>query len=888
MRSALTLLVRLFPRSFREQFAAEMIEHIERDYDAARSRGQPALFWFVLVTMVDLLTSAVAERVRPTWMRPPTITMENHAMRSTLHEWARDLKLAVRALKRSPGFTAVAVGTLGLAIGVNAAMFGVVDTVLLRPLPYANANRLVYIASTAPGSQLPPEFGVGAEFYVQFKELSRLLEDVSTLNSFTNTLRVGDRVERVRMSWPTYSMFSTLGAKPILGRLPIAADEDRVAVISHALWTTWFGGDSSVIGRSYSMGGGNREIIGVMGPQFKFPNDQTLLWISSTIRSEGITPGRFGPPLVGRMKPGVTPDAVERELTALSKRLPERFGGTPQYARLIQQYRAVVRPLDEQMLGAAARPLWVLLAAVTIVLVIACANVANLFMVRTEGRQRELAVRRAIGAARSQLIRLQMSEAFVIAALAGVIAVMLAWIGLPLFVGAAPEEMPRIGDVHLDVSTLLYTAGAAIVSALACGLVPAVRASSPNLVRLRESGRGSTRRRHWGRDGLVVAQTALALVLLIGSGLLMRSFAKLSHVDPGYDTKDLFTFQIAPEGAHLNDGPSYARFSMEFMERLRGLPGVRLVGLVENVPLNEGTAGGPYRTEEMSDDPNASTHLNFTWAAGDYFKAMGISVLEGEVFPSRDLQATIGKVVISKSAAQLLWPGKSAVGRRIKRRDVDSWETVIGVVEDVMQNDFRTKPDPLVYHALVGPTPTAWRLSSPAYVIKTARAEVIAPEVRAVVREVAPTAPMYRVYTMAGLARDSMVQLSFTMLTLGIVSTLALILGAVGLYGVLSYVVAERTREIGVRMALGAEASQVRRMVVAQGARVVAVGVTIGVAVAILSTRALGSLLFGVPALDVATFVAMSASMIGVGLLASYMPARRASRVDPMESLRGE
>jgi putative ABC transport system permease protein len=386
----------------------------------------------------------------------------------------------------------------------------------------------------------------------------------------------------------------------------------------------------------------------------------------------------------------------------------------------------------------------------------------------------------------------------------------------------------------------------------------------------------------------VVAQTALALVLLIGSGLLIRSFAKLSHVDPGYDTKDVFTFQIAPEGEHLRDGPSFARFSMDFMERLRALPGVQSVGLVENVPLNEGTITAPYRTEEMTDDPNASTRLRVTFAAGDYFKSMGIALLDGEVFPSRDLAATLGKVVISRSAANLLWPGKSPIGRRLQMRGHDSWETVIGVVEDVMQNDFRTAPQPLVYHALVGATPTSWVISSPAYVIKTARAETIAPEVRALVRDVAPNAPMYRVFTMAGLARDSMVQLSFTMLTLGIVSTLALILGAVGLYGVLSYVVAQRTREIGVRMALGAEAGQVRRMVVAQGARVVAIGVAIGVAVALVSTRALGSLLFGVPALDVATFVGMSASMVVVGLLASYMPARRASSVDPMESLRGE
>ena len=296
------------------------------------------------------------------------------------------------------------------------------------------------------------------------------------------------------------------------------------------------------------------------------------------------------------------------------------------------------------------------------------------------------------------------------------------------------------------------------------------------------------------------------------------------------------------------------------------------------------------RNEQMGDDPRAAAQkINRTWAAGDYFKAMGIKLLEGEVFASSDLPATVGKVVLSRSAAKLLYPGESAVGRKVRQEGQNlPWMTVIGVVEDVMQNNFRETPRPLLYYPLVGPTPRSWALSSPAYVIKTARAEVIAPEVRAIVREIAPNAPMYRVYTMAGLARDSMVDLSFTMLLLGIVSTLALILGAVGLYGVMSYVVAERTREIGVRMALGAESGQVRKMVVMQAARVLALGVLIGMTVALASTRALGSLLFGVPSLDPLTFVAMSGWMIAIGLLASYLPARRTSNVNPMESLRGD
>jgi predicted permease len=811
-------------------------------------------------------------------------------MQSILQEWSRDLKLAVRGLLRSPSFTLVTVVTLGLAIGACAAMFAIVDKVLLRPLPFQNVDRLVYIAASAPGSQMSPEFGVSDEFIEQYRQ-TPLVESIAAYDSFTSTLRTDDRVERVLMAAPTRSVFETLGVKPILGRLPASEDDViRTVVISYKLWTTWFANDPSVIGRSYQVAGQRREIIGIMGTEFRFPQDGTLLWITGGLNLQVREPGQFNRLLVARMAPGVTTEALAQELTALSKRLPERFPEYDQYAVLVGQHRAIVRPLRAEMLGDVARPLLVLFGGVGIVLLIASANVANLFMVRTEGRQRELAVRRAVGAARLQLIRLQMSESLVVAGLAGVLAMGLAAAGIGVFLRTAPQGIPRMDDIRIDVLLLVYTLGTSIVSALACGLIPAIRASSPNLARLREGGRGYTRRRHWGRNGLVIAQTALALVLLIGSGLLIRSFAKLSGVDPGYDTRDVFTFQIAPESASLQDGPSFATFIIDFMDRLRALPGVQMVGMVENVPLDESTGIAAFRNEKMGDDPRAATpRINRTWAGGDYFKAMGIQVLAGEVFASRDIAATMGKVVVSRSAANLLWPGAEAVGRRLRPEGNNlPWMTVIGVVEDVMQSSFRTAPRPLVYFPLVGPTPRSWALPSPAYVIKTARAEVIAPEVNALVREVAPNAPMYRVYTMAGLARRAMVDLSFTMMMLGIVSTLALILSAVGLYGVLSYVVAERTREIGVRMALGAEAGQVRRMVVAQGARVVAVGVVIGIGAALASTRALGRLLFGVAPLDFTTFAGMSAAMILVALLASYMPARRASNVDPLESLRGE
>ena len=803
-------------------------------------------------------------------------------------DWIRVLRHAVRSLRRTPGFTLLAVGTLGLAIGANALVFSVVDGVLLDPLPFRDADRLVTIMASAPGSDLPDEFSPAVEFYLHYLERSEHLEDAATFNSFTNTLRAADRIERVRMSAPTASLFSTLGVAPILGRLPTPEDESGVVVISHELWTTWFGSDESILGRRIHAGGEDRTVIGVMPADFWFPRDGTLLWFPRTLPTE-IETGRFGQPIVARVRPGTTPEQLEAELSVLARELPSRYGGSPAYEKIIEQHRPIVEPVGDALLGDVRAPLWILLAAMGIVLVVACANVAHLFLVRAERRQPELAVRSALGAGRWRLLGGLLAESTIVAGLAGAAAVAVARFGVPLLVAAAPEGIPRLDEIGVDADGLVFTFGLAVVSALLCGFVPAVRFSAPSLLRLREGGRGGMRRGTWGRHALVASQTALALVLLVGSVLLMRSFDRLSNVDPGYRTDDLFTFQIAPEGPHLEDAATYARFHMDFLDRLAALPGVERVGIVENVPLDEGVGRGRFRSEDTPPDVEAGTLLGVTWTAGDYFAAMGIELEQGRAFDLDDTLAGRGNVVVSRSAANALWPGREALGQRLKADDFEAWMTVVGVVDDVLQNDFREPAIPMVYLPLVGPTPeTSRTVSSPGYVLRTSRADSIAPEVRALVREVAPTAPMYRIYTMEFLAERSMARLEFTMTTLAVAAVLALILGIVGLYGVLSVTVAERTREIGVRMALGAAAARVRWMVVAQGARVLAVGLVVGLAAAAGVSRFLASLLFEVEAVDPWTYVGVAAMLFLAGLVASYVPARRASRVDPMEALRVE
>lgn len=621
--------------------------------------------------------------------------LHNPGMRDALEQWGGDLRHAARSLRRTPGFAAVTIATLALAIGANAAIFSVVDAVLIRPLPYTHADRLLFVAATAPGSELQREFGLFDEGVIHYRERSRLIEDLAVYNSFTNTLRVGDRVERVRMSLVGYNLFSTLGAAPVHGRLPVAEDENT-AVISHTLWQTWFAGDPGVIGRTYPMFGQPRTIIAVMGPRFRFPTDATLLWLPIDFRAANLTADVDGTwAAVARMKAGASPDDVGHELTALSRDLPQRFGGTPRYARLIERMHIVARPLPDEMLGPAARPLGVLFGAAAIVLLIAGANITNLLIVRSESRRREMAVRQAIGARRGQLVRAQLAEVLLLAAGAAVAAVGLARLGLPLFLRLAPADVPRLGDARIDGVTLLFTAVLALIATLACGLMPALRGAGPSIRGLRDGARGSTGRRRWARDLLVAAQTALALVLLIGAGLLLRSHARLSHVEPGYSTRDIFTFQIAPEQPWLVDGPSFARFNIDFMDRLRALPGVESVGLIENVPLDEGTATVRIRPEGAA--PDGGIRLGLTYAGADYYQTMGIKVLAGRPFTRDDALTTLGNAIVSRSAAERLWPGANPIGRKIQVGVLTTWETVVGVVDDVVQANFREPAQAVVY-----------------------------------------------------------------------------------------------------------------------------------------------------------------------------------------------
>jgi putative ABC transport system permease protein len=810
---------------------------------------------------------------------------------AVLDTWIRDFRHAARSLRRTPGFTLTVIATLALAIGANAAIFSVVKVVLLEPLPIPNADRLVHIGGSAPGTDQPEEFGVPDELFFEYKASVPAIEDAAIYGTGSATSRAEGHVDQLFMTQATLSFFSTMGAVPLYGRLPEESDAGRVVVLSHWLWESWFSSDEKVIGKSYTFAGATREIIGVMRPEFRFPDERTAFWVPLVIRAEQATPGGFGPQMVARLKPGTDRTQLVAQLEPLARRVQQRLGGPAPYKKIMERHRPVVKPLREQMIGKIATPLWILLGTVGIVFLIACVNVANLFTVRAENRRNDLAVRRALGAARGDLVRSQVTEALLLAATGGAVGALLAWASVPLLVRAAPEAVaggftgapiPGLATATLDGVALLFTAGLSVLAACLFGLLPALRVSRAGVGTLQQSGRGVIGGGSLTRDLLVGAQTAAALVLLVGAALLVRSFWQLSHVDTGYDTKGIFTFQIAAGGADPTNRASLSRFQYDFMDKLAALPGVDSVGFITTLPLDEGAGSINITTPKILASGAEAPLIRNAAAGGAYFQTMGIQLRKGRHFDRMEEELGTPNVIISDAAANVLFPGEDPLGQQMRpATGSEQWYTVIGVVEDVKIDDLRrAAPEPMVY--LPGAA------ASPAYVMKSARADQLAPEVREIIRQVAPQSPMYRVFTMEGLAGKAMASLTFTMLMVSIAAGLALVLGAVGLYGVLSYRVSRRAKEIGVRMALGAESNTVRRMFVWQGTRVALIGVVAGAVVAAALTKYVQTLLFGVERLDLVAFAGMSAVMVVVALLASYIPARRASRVDPLVALRME
>lgn len=862
-----------------------------------RSRVPALRYW---IAALDVGIRFLLPRRSSRWPATGSPPGLGGAKESLIVSLVQDIRLALRALRRSPGFSAVSILTLALGIGASTAIFSVVNGVLLKPLPFSDPNRLIVFWSSAPGVGFPSRFGVSPEMMLQYQE-AEAVEDLGLYAVVDGTLTVNAGVERLPMARVTGSFFTTLGVQPVLGRL--ATDEelaapldDRPAIISHVLWQTKFGADPGVVSRTADIDGSTRDIIGVMGPEFTFPDDDVAVWIPHSLDPESLLIGDFTWNLVGRMREGVSTDDVFRQVAPLAKRLEEDYASEAEYVAFLRQgqYRPIVRSLKEQMLGNLDRPLWILLGTVGFVFLIACANVANLFLVRAEAKQQDMAVRAALGSSRRRLIRAHLVEALVLSATGGLAGILLAWVGVPVLLQAAPEGIPRLQEVRLDATVLAFTGGVSLLATLLSGLLPAVRYSSPKLLtRLRYAGRGPVQgpEKHFARNALVVVQSGLALVLMVGSGLLVRSFWGLTSTDPGFDTDNILTFQYALSADRYPGAQDNAGFHIRFLEELRGMPGVSSAGAVGSLPIAQQSRGTAWEIEgAAAGDGELNPLIFFDFASPQYFETMGITIETGRGFENSDHENPWGAAIVSRGMADKYWPGQDPLGKRLRiSSDTTGWETVVGVVEDVRSAGLRNRAPEMIYLPFVtragdqGPI-----VSSPGFAVRAANSEQLIPLIRQRLREVDASLPIYRIQTMDKILEDSVLRLSFTMLTLGVAAAMALLLGAVGLYGVLSYLVTRRTQEIGIRLALGAETGQVLRMVVLQGARLVGVGLAVGLLAAFGLAGLLQGLLYGTEPLDPTTFGAMSVVMLVVGMIASYLPARRASSVDPLEAIRME
>jgi putative ABC transport system permease protein len=816
---------------------------------------------------------------------------------SMLRQFLTDVVLAGRTLIKQPRFSIVAALTVALGVGAVTVIFSVVNAVLIQPLPNPNAGRLVNIWSTAPGLDYD-QFPLSPDLFLFFEKYQTGFEEMALRQRRRVNMTYGEEPNVVQSAVVTAKHFSTLGAVFTQGRGFTAADDtpkaERVAVISHRLWRGTFGANPGAIALTVRIDGEPTQIIGV-APAWLDRTGSPDMWLPARFNPDDPPAGNFGWNAIGRLKPGVRPDDAAKQLEPLVQRAMETYIKSPNYRAFLTdgRYRPIVHSMKEDIVGDAREALWILLGTVGMVLIIACLNVANLCLVRAEGRQREMAVRLALGGNRGGIIRSLLTEALVLSVIGSIVGVLLAGASLPLLIRLAPDSIPRLEEVGIDGLVLLVAAALSVVSAIVFGLVPAVRYTRPMVLgALRHGGRGATDHPalHRGRNLLVVGQTAMAMVLLVGSGLLARSFVRMLNAELGFDPRSTLTAQIALPPTTYKSPIEVTQFAQRLVQKLDDLPAVDAAGATSDLPIYSAPSGTAFDIDGKPVEPGKLPPIIYhAIVTPGYFAAMRTPITSGRDFAWSDLREGVNQILVNQTLAKRYWPNEDPLGKRIRRaggdeKEVRPWFTVIGVVRDVRQGGPREPLNAMIYFAPSAPGVDEFR--SLTYIIRGPQAATQAEAIRRAVRAIDADLPIASIRTMEEIVDESMVQFSFTMLTLGVAAAVALVLGAVGLYSVLSYAVSLRTREIGVRLALGAAPSRVLRSVVSRGAAISLVGLVIGALGAFGLTRLLRSLLFETAPLDPLTFAAMAAVLLVVALLASYLPARRAAAISPMESMR--
>ncbi|HEU0178676.1 MAG TPA: ABC transporter permease [Blastocatellia bacterium] len=818
---------------------------------------------------------------------------------ASLDRFAQDLRFGLRMLRKKPGFSLVAILTLALGIGANTAIFSVVNAVLLRPLPYAQAERLVALWSNLlrPGLE---KLALSAPEFKDFKEQCRAFEQMAAYDVRNLSLTGVEEPELLPGAFVSPQSFALLGVQPALGRA-FQAEEDQpgreqVAILSHALWQRRFGADAGLLGRSVTLDGKPVTVIGVMPGDFRFPENEVQVWLPLVITADLLTENNRGSHylnVIARLKPDVTVTQAKSEVVAIAQRMAKEHAGVYRGG-----YGASVVPLHEEVVGNVQWLLLILFGAVGLVLLIACGNVMNLLLVRAAQREKEIAVRLTLGATRFRLIRQLLTESVLLSLLGGGLGLLLAAWGVRALVVLGPADIPRLDEIDMDYRALGFTLATSILTGLLFGLAPVMQSSRLRLSESLKDRRGasdSPRRRRLS-DALVVAEFALALVLLMGAGLLFRSFLQLQEVKPGFRVEGLLSLRLILPQSKYPDFTRQTAFFQQAIESLDTQSGVESAGAISVLPLSGRTSDRSFRIEGRAVPPGqAGPDEELRMVSADYFRTMGIPLVKGRSFSDRDLPDSPRVALINEALKKRYWPDEEAIGKRIAfsglRENKPDWCEIVGVVADVRHSGLDVPAMPEVYlpfrQSLFSVADS--NLRSLYLVIRTAADPLSGMAMaRGRIAALDKDQPLTDIRTMEQRLNGSIAQRRFNMLLLGLFAAVALTLAALGIYGVLSYAVTQRTREIGIRLALGAAPRDVLGLVLLQGVALVLAGVALGLIAALAVTRLLADLLYGVGATDAMTFIVIPLLLGSVALLACWIPARRATKVDPLIALRHE
>lgn len=813
-----------------------------------------------------------------------------------------DARHTFRGFRRSPVFAAVAILTLGLGIGGTTAIFSVVNGVILKPLPFPDPHRLVAVHHSMPGVGAD-ETPLSPAMYFTFRDHSRTLEDIGVWRRAPVTVTGLAEPEQVVAAQVTAGLFPVLGVSPILGRgygeEDVAPGSTYRIILSQGYWVRRFGSDPDILGRTIRIDGNELVIIGVMPGGLRLGELDPDLYLPLVFNRAGIGVGNWSFPGIARLRPGVTPDEASNDLDRLTVLATEEYPGIPLANLRDRDFSTFVRPLKEEVVGGAGTVLWLVFGTAGLVLLVACINVANLFLVRAETRQRDVALRSAMGASKGRLARQFITESTVIGILGGSAGLLMALAGDRLLLHMAPPNLPRLEEIGLEPTVLLFALGMSVLTGLIFGTIPVLRYGRAGLAEsLKEGGRGTSSSRRWYRlrSVFAVSQVALVLVLLIGSGLMIRTFQALRNVPPGFQRpEEVFTFRISVPSSEAGTADDAARTHQQILEQIGQIPGVTSVGAAASVAMDGWESWEDVEVDGFPPTPGeAPVHRRLNWITPGYFATLENPLLAGRTIEWEDVYQRRPVAVVTENFAREFWGRPAeALGRRFRTAANSPWREIVGVVQNVHTTGVAETPPTVIYWPLI--MEGMWGVSTFTirdlrYAVRTSRLDptTLLPEVGDAVWSVNPNLPLSENLTLDEILADSMARTSFTLVMLGIAAGVALLLGMVGVYGVLSYLVAQRTREMGVRLALGARPADVRRMVVRQGAVLGVAGVAIGLGVAVGLTHLMSALLFGVRPVDPLSYGAVAAALMGVVLLASYIPARRAAGVDPTEVLRWE